>query len=106
MVSGIERLQVLYGYADSGGPFVTSYREAGGVTDWMYVRSVDIGVLTGGSDFWGRSAKRDRTYNLMGTGDFTLTDSRREFFPFTTVQRLYTNRDDTSWRERRVYRSD
>ncbi len=106
MVSGIERLQVLYGYADSGGPFVTSYREASNVTDWMYVRSVHIGVLAGGSNFWGSSAKRDRTYNLMGTGNFTLSDSRKEFFPFTTVQRLYTNRDDTSWRERRVYRSD
>lgn len=105
MVDGIENMQVLYGYADNGGHGVTSYREPGDISNWMYVRSVQIGILAGGENLWGPTARQQRSYSFMGVNNLQITD-RRQRFVFTTVQRLYATRDDYSWRERLVYKEE
>ncbi|WP_263078362.1 PilW family protein [Endozoicomonas sp. Mp262] len=105
MVSGIENMQVLYGYADKGGHAVTSYRLPGDISNWMYVRSVHIGILAGGEKLWGPGTHRQRSYSFMGVNNLQITDGK-ERFVFTTLQRLNATRDDYSWRDRLIYENE
>ena len=92
MVAGVERLQVLYGYADTSGDAVTSYRTADNVSDWNKVRSVQIGVLVNGGNVPGVGTLRTRSYNLMGSGAVSFTD-RTPRYMFSTVSSIYATQN-------------
>ena len=105
MVEGVEQLQLLYGYADSGGLAATSYRTASSITNWGFVRTVQIGLLVGGGNLWGSKVKQSRRYNLLGSSTLILVDKEPRY-PFTMVQSLFSTREDTSWREKEFFEAD
>ncbi|MDD7805545.1 MAG: PilW family protein [Endozoicomonas sp. (ex Botrylloides leachii)] len=106
MVEGVEQLQLLYGYADNGGERATSYRTANAVTNWGYVRAVQIGFLVGGGYLWGdNTVLQSRSYNLLGSSTLTLTD-REPRYPFTMLQSIFTTHSNTNWREKQFFEVD
>lgn len=87
VISGVERLQALYGVTHNNTNNVHQYLSASTVSDWRDVRSIRLGILVNSGQQARSFEQRTRTYNILDSNTLTFNDGRPRYV-FTTAYKL------------------
>jgi len=96
LVDGVENMQILYGITDPVTNAITSYVDAGDVTDWANIGAVKVSVLMNNGQAQGNGNNEIRNFNLLDADPITVTDqhNRQAFSTSIVVNNIiYQSKD-------------